>query len=144
MSFSQPPAALCIAITVMDIVLTPERERQNVTLTRFLRRLEAATSRLEDIAGSTEGLGAVPGIGSTTAPRSAVTSSAPTVATPSLTGSSTPSTPRAAPPVEKPRAIADFDLMLSDDLQPFLNLSTKLGGLVAEQVCSAPAWDTNA
>ena len=37
-------------------------------------------------------------------------------------------------PVELPRSIEDFDLLLQDDLKPFSDLGQKLGGLIAEQV----------
>lgn len=93
----------------------------NMDLTAIIRRLEAATSRLEDMASSVV---EHPG-------------SAPTGPLPP------PPTAAAARPVsEQPRAIPEaipesveeFDAFLTGTVKKYVNLSDELGGLVAEQV----------
>lgn len=106
------------------------QQAQAKQLTNLVRRLEAATSRLEDIAGSAQ-----------EAPQAA-RSTAPLAAAPSIDGGATPS----APPtkidipekaIELPETVQAFDIMMNEDLRPFADLSEKVGGLVAEQVgCS--------
>ncbi len=91
-------------------------------LTAILRRLEAATSRLEDMAASSIELPSVNG--------------APTPA---------PTGPLPAPPVAKapepkpiqealPESVEDFDSFIAGPVKAFVNLSDELGGPVAEQV----------
>ena len=99
-------------------------------LTRLVSRLEAATSRLEDIASSATSF-------DTPAPPTTATNgsfSVPTTAKPSApsTQNLTP-TPSRAP--SAPPAIEDFDSLVNTDVKPFLNLSQELGGSIAEQVC---------
>ena len=91
----------------------------------IMKRLEAATSRLEDMATS----GGVEGVqtNGTKAPASsaaiAAGSSAPKAAEP----------PK--PPVEAvPEMIEDFDQFISKSVQNFVKHSNELGGPVAEQV----------
>lgn len=127
----------------MDAILTPELEHLNISLTRAVRRLEAATSRLEDIAATTNGVEPADksaSIARSTGGVTGPTTAASAIATPPAVGAA-PAV-KAVPAVEKPRSIADFDLMLSDDLQPFVTLSNKIGGLVAEQVCAIMAQHT--
>lgn len=45
----------------------------------------------------------------------------------------TPATPAVAP---IPPQIQDFDALIKGDVQNFVNLGEKIGGLVAEQVCA--------
>lgn len=91
-------------------------------LTAILRRLEAATSRLEDMAASSIEIPAING--------------APTPA---------PTGPLPAPPVAKtpepkpvlealPESVEDFDSFIAGTVKKFVNLSDELGGPVAEQV----------
>ena len=86
------------------------------------RRLEAATSRLEDMAQSTmDPSSATNGL----PPASGATSTAITdngVVTPKLQ-------------VEPlPASIDDFDGLINGDVKTFANMSLELGGLVSEQV----------
>lgn len=85
-------------------------------------RLEAATSRLEDIASSTAELPqAVPALTHTQA--SPVASSAPTPAPPA---------PK-APEEPLPEVVEDFDAFISSSVDAYVQASNKLGGLIAEQ-----------
>lgn len=91
-------------------------------LTTILRRLEAATSRLEDMAASS-------------------------IELPSINGAPTPAPtgPLPAPPVAKapelkpvqealPESVEDFDSFIAGPVKKFVNLSDELGGPIAEQV----------
>jgi hypothetical protein len=91
-------------------------------LTMFLNRLEAATSRLEDIASSVDG----PQTGPNGLAVAAATSS-----------SASPSTPEQPPPPPEPlpRSIEAFDNIIEEDVGAFVTSSQKIGGLVEEQVC---------
>jgi hypothetical protein len=89
-------------------------------------RLEAATSRLEDMAMSLEDPNVSKSIGSSSAAAPA-TPEPPKPAPP-------PPAPPAAPQV--PPQIQDFDALIKGDVQNFVNLGEKIGGLVAEQVRS--------
>lgn len=65
-------------------------------------------------------------------------------APPSATAPATPDLPKPAPPPPAPPAapaapqvpaqIQDFDTLIKGDVQNFVNLGEKIGGLVAEQV----------
>ncbi|RPA85905.1 hypothetical protein BJ508DRAFT_411535 [Ascobolus immersus RN42] len=98
-------------------------------LTTLIKRLEAATSRLEDIATfgthSTDQSGTSSGVaGSTT--------------TTSLITPSSPPTPVAAPPApvaqqQVPESIKDFDEIINDQVKKFVALSDGIDTLVAEQ-----------
>ncbi|KAJ5097214.1 hypothetical protein N7456_007935 [Penicillium angulare] len=91
--------------------------------TTLIKRLEAATSRLEDMAMSLDD------------PNSPKDSSAPAAATPAVPEPPKPAPPPpAAPaPVQLPPQIQDFDVFIKDDVQKFANLGEKIGGLIAEQ-----------
>ncbi|XMA16489.1 hypothetical protein WAI453_009280 [Rhynchosporium graminicola] len=93
-------------------------------LTAIVRRLEAATSRLEDMASSSVELPTING--------------APTPA---------PTGPLPAPPVAKaleskpviealPESVEDFDAFIAMTVKKFVNFSDELGGPVAEQASS--------
>ncbi|EKD19647.1 uncharacterized protein L3040_002010 [Drepanopeziza brunnea f. sp. 'multigermtubi'] len=93
-------------------------------LTTLIKRLEAATSRLEDMAASSIDLSAVNG--------------APTPA---------PTGPLPVPPVAKaaepkpvvealPESVEDFDAFINGPVKAFVNLSDEIGGPVAEQASS--------
>lgn len=95
-------------------------------------RLEAATSRLEDIAQSTFELPqpAVPGLQQTSAPT--LPSAAPTPTPPAPTPAPAPPAP-AAPPEPVPESIEEFDAFISQSVEKWAKLSNAIGGLVAEQ-----------
>lgn len=103
----------------------------NPRLTDLLARLEAATSRLEDIASSTiEIPQAVPALQETLAtPVSGASKSASNVG--SVAPTTTPSAPAADEPL--PDSIDDFDAFLKTSVEKYSKLSTQLGGLIAEQ-----------
>jgi adenylyl cyclase-associated protein len=93
-----------------------------------LYSLEAATSRLEDMAMSLDDPNVSKGTGS-----------------PSAAAPATPELPKPAPPPPAPPAapqvppqIQDFDALIKGDVQTFVNLGEKVGGLVAEQVRTRP------
>ncbi|KAH6856463.1 adenylate cyclase associated N terminal-domain-containing protein [Chaetomium sp. MPI-CAGE-AT-0009] len=99
-------------------------------LTTLIKRLEAATSRLEDMAQS-----------SFEAPQGAPTvqqqGAAPTLSAPVLPGSPQtaigPSPPAPTPPEPVPEAIEEFDNLINQSLANWVKLSNDIGGLVAEQ-----------
>ncbi|KAL6791406.1 adenylate cyclase associated N terminal domain-containing protein [Trichoderma sp. SZMC 28013] len=91
-------------------------------LTTLIKRLEAATSRLEDIASSTELPKDVPGLGQPATPLSE-TAVAPT-----------PPPVQKEPPQEAlPESIEDFDAFLNTSVDKYVKLSNQLGGVVAQQ-----------
>ncbi|KAH7137090.1 adenylate cyclase associated N terminal-domain-containing protein [Dactylonectria estremocensis] len=95
-------------------------------LTTLIKRLEAATSRLEDIASSTD------------APKDALDSNPPIASPPALTTVSTPPAAAAAAPpklaVEPlPESVEEFDSFLNSAVDKYVKLSNQLGGLVAQQ-----------
>jgi len=97
-----------------------------IELTAILHRLEAATSRLEDMAASAIDLPKLNGAAPTPAP------TGPLPAPPTAS--------RAAPEVKPvpealPESVEDFDTFISGTVKKFVNLSDELGGAVAEQVC---------
>lgn len=104
----------------------------NQRVTNLLHRLEAATSRLEDIASSTiEIPQAVPALKETLASPDASSkaiSDAPSRA---------PSAPahRPAAPADEllPDSVEDFDAFLKLSVEKYANLSKAIGGLIAEQ-----------
>ena len=102
----------------MPVVLCPE-----LSLT-ILKRLEAATSRLEDM---------VPSMGDQAAATNGLSAANQDDQTPGgakqMGGSDGPSTPAPLPP-----AIDDFDSMINGDVTKFVTMSEQIGGLVAEQV----------
>ncbi|MCJ1474511.1 hypothetical protein MMC13_003169 [Lambiella insularis] len=97
-------------------------------LTTLIKRLEAATSRLEDIASSTlDPKTSTNGVASISDAATASNNSEPPP-------SSTP-TPR-QPPQPLPPAIEGFDALINGEVGAFVNMSEELGGLVAEQSAS--------
>ncbi len=106
----------------MDDKVVPTVSRMD--LTAIINRLEAATSRLEDMAASAIDLNGAP--------------------TPAPTGPlpPPPTTARAAPeppkPIQEalPESVEDFDAFISGPVKKYVNLSDELGGLVSEQVWS--------
>lgn len=101
----------------------------NPRLTNLLARLEAATSRLEDIASSTIDIPqAVPALQETLA--------TPPSKSASNVGSAAPTpAPPAPPTVDEPLpdSIDDFDAFLKTSVEKYATLSKQLGGLIEEQ-----------
>lgn len=96
-----------------------------VRLTNLLGRLEAATSRLEDIASSTVEIPqVVPNIQETLASPVAGSAGGPSNAVPAAP---------AAAVEELPESVEDFDSFLKSSVDKYLDLSKQLGGLIAEQ-----------
>lgn len=94
--------------------------------------MEAATSRLEDLAsfGST-GDPSI-SVSSSTALLQSSGSSIATPSSPAPGGSASSSTPSAPQPSDPP-TISDFDALINNEVKKFLKLSEEIGGLVAEQ-----------
>jgi adenylyl cyclase-associated protein len=87
-------------------------------------RLEAATSRLEDMAMSLEGGSTVNSVNAVTPPQAAA-----------------PESPKPAPavapapaPEPLPPQVEDFDALIKGDVQKFVDTAQNIGDLVAEQV----------
>ncbi|KAM0252388.1 hypothetical protein ACHAQJ_007720 [Trichoderma viride] len=94
-------------------------QNQMHNLTTLIKRLEAATSRLEDIASSTELPKDVAGL-------------AP--ASPQSDTDAAPLPPTLKEPQEPlPESIEDFDVFLNTSLDKYVKLSSQLGGVVAQQ-----------
>ena len=101
----------------MPVILCPE-----LSLTIF-KRLEAATSRLEDM---------VPNLGRESATNEL---SAGEEDSQKPGGKNQPGASDAPPsPAPLPPAIDDFDSMINGDVTKFVTMSEQIGGLVAEQV----------
>jgi adenylyl cyclase-associated protein len=93
----------------------------DTVLTCMVRRLEAATSRLEDIASSSFPNGETP---SSAVPTTVVTGESPKAAN---------AAPK--PPVESaPPAIEAFDGLVNAELKVWLALSAQLGDVITGQV----------
>jgi adenylyl cyclase-associated protein len=97
----------------------------------WIKRLEAATARLEDIASSTVELPqGVPALKETLAtPQSGIVNSAPAAAA--------PPPPPAPAPEPVPESIEEFDAFVNSTVQKYAKLSKDIGGLLAEQVWPA-------
>ena len=100
-------------------------------LTAIIRRLEAATSRLEDMASATVD----PPQSNGPAPSPAPTGPLP--ATPAI---STPPTPKVVQEA-LPDSIEDFDKFITATVKKYVNLSDEIGGPVADQVCDVQSLD---
>ncbi|GAB1319061.1 suppressor of rasval19 [Madurella fahalii] len=102
-------------------------------LTTLIKRLEAATSRLEDIAQSTFELPqAVPALQQTTPTARASGPNLPPPAVAPTTPTPTPPAP-VAPPEPVPESIEEFDALISQSVEKWAKISNAIGGLVAEQ-----------
>ena len=120
----------------MRKILSIDRPR-NSDLIGLLSRLEAATSRLEDIASSSssfEGSQPSHAHGSSAA---AVNRAASTASTSKQTAA-LPSS--ASEPEDLPESVVEFDNVVQNHLKPFLNQGSKLGGVVAEGVRPLPLF----
>lgn len=104
-------------------------------LTAIIHRLEAATSRLEDMASVTVETPKTNG--------AAPPPTAPLPATPVAAAVAEPPKPL---PEALPESVEEFDAFLAGPLKKFVNLSDELGGPVAEQVCTMAdcSWKTEA
>ncbi|KAJ2892574.1 adenylate cyclase-associated protein [Zalerion maritima] len=100
---------------------TPGNQMHN--LTTLIKRLEAATSRLEDIASSTAEI------------PQAVPALAPSTIITAASGTSTPAPPPPPPKTEEPlpESIEEFDIFIKETVDKWVGLSKKIGGVVAEQ-----------
>lgn len=108
----------------MDDKVVPTVSR--IELTAILHRLEAATSRLEDMAASAIDLPKLNGAAPTPAP----TGPLPAPPTASRAAAETPK-----PILEAlPESVEDFDAFINGTVKKFVNLSDEVGGPVAEQV----------
>jgi hypothetical protein len=85
-------------------------------------RLEAATSRLEDMAMGLDEHNAQKAPDSTAALE------------PEPSKQPTPTAPAAPAPIPLPPQIEDFDTLIDKDVNSFVDLGRKIGGLVEEQV----------
>lgn len=99
----------------------PGEKKPDGVLTSMIRRLEAATSRLEDIASS-----------------SFAQDGSPSTGAPAAVAVAGPAAPAAAAPAPKaveslPPSIAAFDELVSAELRTWLDLSSKLGSVIETQ-----------
>lgn len=100
----------------------------------LVARLEAATARLEDIATSTLELPqAVPALAQSVGGPPSNNNSTPAPLPPPPA----PVAPK-APPEPVPESVEDFDAFITSSVVPYVNISKKIGGLVAEQVRLPP------
>ncbi|OIW28470.1 hypothetical protein CONLIGDRAFT_632750 [Coniochaeta ligniaria NRRL 30616] len=108
------------------------------SLTTLIKRLEAATSRLEDIASSSfEIPQGVPALQQTLAsPQSGISTTTSSIQTPAAPTPAPTPAPPAAPkmPAEPlPESIEEFDAFIKNSVGKYATLSKNLGGLIAEQ-----------
>lgn len=114
-------------ISHMSITWT-DAGRKDSPLTLLIRRLEAATSRLEDIASSAE-----QGSAHLLTPQAVPQASASAPELPSLAQHGSAETPRASESL--PPAIVGMDELLDGEVKSFVNASQSLeSSLVEEQV----------
>lgn len=99
-------------------------------------RLEAATSRLEDIATSTELPKDVPALKQAIA-SPAVESQAPT---PPQTAAASAKTTSSQSEDPVPESIEEFQQFISSSVGKYVKISTELGGVVAKQVRAILEW----
>lgn len=90
-------------------------------------RLEAATSRLEDIATSVDGTekGGLNGAAGVHGDTAAATESTTTL---------TPAPETKVPDEPLPRSIEEFNPLIDNEVKDFVEKASKIGGLVEEQV----------
>ena len=103
----------------------PLNPRLGLALTELLDRLEAATSRLEDMASSTVDIPAINGAAPTPAPTGPLPP---------------PPAPRASVQTPKPvieilpESVEEFYTFIATTVKKFVKLSEEIGGPIAEQV----------
>ena len=105
--------------------------KQNNPLTLIIRRLEAATSRLEDIASSSTTFEVLDNgkVGQGNAPRA----SAPNLPGTAVAGSPAVAAPKPAAP-ELPPAIKEMDELIEGEVKKFVEASKGIDPLVEAQV----------
>lgn len=103
------------------------------SLSTLLKRLEAATSRLEDIAIAQIPSAAAPPPFSSPAP-----TTTSTTVSPALVSNPSASPAAAGGNTEKNAAVVAFETIVQTGLQKYVNLSRELGGLIAQQVPFPP------
>lgn len=108
----------------------PERKSNGQPLSTLIIRLEAATSRLEDIATSVD---------STHPETVAAISTAQATIAENAAAAAAAAAPvaAAAPPEPLPRSIEDFDKVINEDVKAFVSASEPVGGLVQQQVSNS-------
>ncbi|KAI1426837.1 adenylate cyclase associated N terminal-domain-containing protein [Xylaria sp. FL1777] len=101
-------------------------------LVTLIKRLEAATTRLEDIASSTIELPhVVPALSQPiTSPPDQSDGATPL---PSASSTGTPAVSTPAPQDQLPEAVEEFDNFINQSVDKYSKASDKLGGLIAEQ-----------
>lgn len=109
-------------------VCAPTRtsKTQTTNIADIWPRLEAATSRLEDIAGSIEG---APPAGANGSAKEQETSHAATQSQTTILP-----VPESKPAEPLPRQVEQFDELIDGDVTEFVQAADKVGGLVEEQV----------
>jgi adenylyl cyclase-associated protein len=102
------------------------RYRAGQQLTSLILRLEAATSRLEDIATSVD----------STHPETvaAISTAQATIAENAAAAAAAIPVAAAAPPEPLPRSIEEFDKVINEDVKGFVSASEAVGGPVQQQV----------
>ncbi|KAI4865105.1 adenylate cyclase associated N terminal-domain-containing protein [Hypoxylon rubiginosum] len=102
-------------------------------LVTLIKRLEAATTRLEDIASSTIELPqAVPALAATLAtPSNPSSTTSPTPLHP--VSAPAPYVPKQVPQEPLPESVEEFDVFISQSVDKYVQASNKLGGLIADQ-----------
>ena len=104
------------------LITMPSSWKEDTRLTLVLRRLEAATSRLEDMATSVDA--------SHPDTVAAINSASPAPTDPASVAATAPA-PEPAEPL--PRSIEEFDKIVKEEVQGFVTASEKIGGLVQQQ-----------
>ncbi|PKY05843.1 adenylyl cyclase-associated protein [Aspergillus campestris IBT 28561] len=99
-------------------------------LTTLIKRLEAATSRLEDMALGLDDPTSPKTVAAQAAPQSLPTQHTPPPPPPPAPLPAAPAEPAAA---AVPPQIQDFDALIHDEVGNYVALGEKIGGLVAEQ-----------
>ncbi|KAK4238637.1 adenylate cyclase associated N terminal-domain-containing protein [Achaetomium macrosporum] len=103
-------------------------------LTTLIKRLEAATSRLEDIAQAAFELPqGVPSLQQTAASQQPSVSAAAASPAPPPPAVAPPAPAPAPAPEPVPESIEEFDNLISQSLENWVKISNAIGGLVAEQ-----------
>jgi len=125
-----PPLSRLERDRIRHLLFTTKSARKDEVLMNVRNRLEAATSRLEDIASSVVDESGAKITPTSITPPSAVAASAP---------SSTSAPEPQAAPEPLPRSVEDFDKLLEEDIATFVTASGKIGGLVEQQVRSPPS-----
>ena len=110
------------------ILITIPPAETDARLTMAIRRLEAATSRLEDMATSVDA----------THPDTvaAITSASATQGISATAATAAPTATEPTPPPTEPipRSVEEFDKIVKEDVQAFATASEQIGGLVEQQV----------